>query len=324
MEKSCCHTHTPNYLASRNGDARSSSDETSEMIGNDSTTVIDLDDPHEHQKSHGNGFMRNGGLSNGMHPSLAHAHGHQANGALPNSAIEKIAIEIAEAQASAAAHHAPSSPPRFESEPFKTVLAVLYCMLVSFMSAFTMTYTHDRTPDLTVSPPLPDVVFDLVPRIEWAFLACEIGMILLVVANLVNLTFHKHRHSEQMPLVPLSGLGHSRRFAFLHRGCPRALHGGRLDWHDRHQPHIPLLSHAGQHPGPPPPRPLQGPGVAALLPLPGGQNRRRGPQRVRVAVPMSLLLLAGGAQTLAPGQVRSRRLIPRSTNRSSVKLAQSL
>ncbi|XP_038060535.1 phosphatidylcholine:ceramide cholinephosphotransferase 1-like [Patiria miniata] len=187
MEKTCCHSHNPTYWASRNGTTKSTSDggtRTPEMIGNGGTTVIDLNDSHDHHKNHGNGFLLNGALPNGVHPSLA-----QGNGALPHSAIEKIAIEIAEAQA----NHPPSPPPVFQPEPFKTVLAIVYCMLVSFMSAFTMTYTHDRTPDLASNPPLPDVVFDLVPRMEWAFLACEIGMMLLMAANVVNITFHKHR-----------------------------------------------------------------------------------------------------------------------------------
>ena len=143
-------------------------------IGNGST-VIDID----RDSGSLNGSLPNGALcSNGVLSD---------NGALPQSVITKIAIEIAD-RASAA--HA---PPKFEPEPFKTVLAVVYVMSVSFLSAFTITYTHDRTPDVNVNPPLPDLVFELVPRMEWAFFACEMCMLFLAAVNIINLAVHKHR-----------------------------------------------------------------------------------------------------------------------------------
>ncbi|XP_022087554.1 sphingomyelin synthase-related protein 1-like isoform X3 [Acanthaster planci] len=104
-----------------------------------------------------------------------------------------------------------SSSPRFELEPFKTLLVLIYAVLVCFVTAFTLTYTHDRAPDLAVSPPLPDVVFDLVPRIESAFLASEICLISLLAANLINMSFHKHRLIILRRFLFIVGLAYSMR-----------------------------------------------------------------------------------------------------------------
>ncbi|XP_033644341.1 sphingomyelin synthase-related protein 1-like [Asterias rubens] len=146
-------------------------------IGNGHTTVIDI----------------GSSVANGNHVPIGAL--CTTNGTLspdgtplPHSALTKIANEIAEASATIA-----HPKPKFEPEPFKTVMAIVYGMSVSFLSAFTITYTHDRTPDVSVNPPLPDLVFELVPRMEWAFLACEICMLSLAAVNVINLVIHKHR-----------------------------------------------------------------------------------------------------------------------------------
>jgi len=78
-------------------------------------------------------------------------------------------------------------------ERWKTALAFLYGMLVSWLTALVMTVVHDRVPDMNKYPPLPDIILDNVPHIAWAFEMTEItGMTLLVIWILVVL-FHKHR-----------------------------------------------------------------------------------------------------------------------------------
>jgi len=78
-------------------------------------------------------------------------------------------------------------------ERWKTVVAFLYGMLVSWLTALVMTVVHDRVPDMNKYPPLPDLILDNVPHIAWAFEMTEItGMTLLLIWIAVVL-FHKHR-----------------------------------------------------------------------------------------------------------------------------------
>ena len=78
-------------------------------------------------------------------------------------------------------------------ERWKTVIAIIYALSVSWLTALTMTVVHDRVPDMNKYPPLPDIILDNVPHIPWAFEMTEItGMALLSIWILVVL-FHKHR-----------------------------------------------------------------------------------------------------------------------------------
>ena len=43
-------------------------------------------------------------------------------------------------------------------ERWKTVLAFLYVLLVSWLTAFVMVIVHDRVPDMERYPPLPDLL----------------------------------------------------------------------------------------------------------------------------------------------------------------------
>ncbi len=84
-------------------------------------------------------------------------------------------------------------PLDFKPERWKTLLAFLYVLLVSWVTAFVMVIVHDRVPDMEKYPPLPDIILDNIPHIPWAFEMCEFtGMILISVWFLVVL-FHKHR-----------------------------------------------------------------------------------------------------------------------------------
>jgi hypothetical protein len=78
-------------------------------------------------------------------------------------------------------------------ERWKTAVAILYALSVSWLTALTMTVVHDRVPDMNKYPPLPDIILDNVPHIPWAFEMTEVtGMALLSIWILVVL-FHKHR-----------------------------------------------------------------------------------------------------------------------------------
>eukprot|EP00095_Tigriopus_kingsejongensis_P000383 maker-scaffold754_size102093-snap-gene-0.12 protein:Tk00383 transcript:maker-scaffold754_size102093-snap-gene-0.12-mRNA-1 annotation:"hypothetical protein SINV_06456" len=80
-----------------------------------------------------------------------------------------------------------------QPERWKTLMAFLYGLCVSWLSAFVMVIVHDRVPDMEKYPPLPDILLDNIPHIPWAFELCEnIGLMLLTVWAGVCF-FHKHR-----------------------------------------------------------------------------------------------------------------------------------
>ena len=62
------------------------------------------------------------------------------------------------------------------------------------VSVLVLQLVHERVPDKTEDPPLPDVFFDVLPkRIEWAFDVCEtVGMVLVAFLVILGI-FHRHR-----------------------------------------------------------------------------------------------------------------------------------
>ena len=107
-------------------------------------------------------------------------------------------------------------------ERWKTLLAFLYVLLVSWLTAFVMVIVHDRVPDMERYPPLPDLLLgeketslmfgrfalppcnvairclvsartDNLPHIPWAFEMCELCAMTLLVVWVTVCLFHKHR-----------------------------------------------------------------------------------------------------------------------------------
>ena len=90
-------------------------------------------------------------------------------------------------------------------ERWKTILAFLYVLLVSWWTAFVMVVVHDRVPDMEKYPPLPDILLDNIPLIPGAFEMCELcGMVLMCIWIFV-LIFHKHRWVLMRRFFSLSG-----------------------------------------------------------------------------------------------------------------------
>jgi len=103
--------------------------------------------------------------------------------------------------------HQQKVKPKFQLRPerWKAVLAFLYVLLVSWITAFVMVIVHDRVPDMETYPPLPDILLDNIPHIPWAFEMCEVtGMTLLSLWLLVVL-FHKHRFILMRRFFSISG-----------------------------------------------------------------------------------------------------------------------
>uniref|UniRef100_S4RLX9 Sterile alpha motif domain containing 8 n=1 Tax=Petromyzon marinus TaxID=7757 RepID=S4RLX9_PETMA len=82
---------------------------------------------------------------------------------------------------------------KLDPEYWKTLVSLVYVVLVFGATAFVMVIVHDRVPDMETYPPLPDIFLDNVPRIPWAFAMTEVcGLILTAIWSSV-LVFHKHR-----------------------------------------------------------------------------------------------------------------------------------
>ncbi|XP_022087480.1 sphingomyelin synthase-related protein 1-like [Acanthaster planci] len=86
-----------------------------------------------------------------------------------------------------------ATKPKFKPEVSKTVISFLYATMVGLLTAFVMTVAHDCVPDMTKFPPLPDIFLDNVPRIEWAFEACEACAVILGTILFIVVFLHKHR-----------------------------------------------------------------------------------------------------------------------------------
>ncbi|CAH0393857.1 unnamed protein product [Bemisia tabaci] len=93
-------------------------------------------------------------------------------------------------------HSTPSSEDglatKLRPEVSKTLIAMAYVFVVTWITAFVMVIVHDRVPDMKRYPPLPDIFLDNVPYIPWAFHMCEWTGTLLLLIWICVLVFHKH------------------------------------------------------------------------------------------------------------------------------------
>lgn len=71
---------------------------------------------------------------------------------------------------------------RLPAEWWKTGVSFLWAGTMLFCTTVMITVVHERVPEKTYNPPLPDKFFDYIPRLEWAFTVTEvIGIILTLV-----------------------------------------------------------------------------------------------------------------------------------------------
>ncbi|VDN42562.1 unnamed protein product [Dibothriocephalus latus] len=82
-----------------------------------------------------------------------------------------------------------------ESNPklWKVAVSALYAMFSFSVTAFVMVLVHERLPEMSKYPPLPDILLDNLPYIPWAFEAAEIVAVALLAIWLTILVFHRHR-----------------------------------------------------------------------------------------------------------------------------------
>lgn len=92
-----------------------------------------------------------------------------------------------------------------QPELWKALIALTYCFVVTWITAFVMVIVHDRVPDMKKYPPLPDIFLDNVPHIPWAFHMCEWTGTVLLFIWLSVLLVHKHRFILLRRFFALSG-----------------------------------------------------------------------------------------------------------------------
>ncbi|XP_030629967.1 phosphatidylcholine:ceramide cholinephosphotransferase 2 [Chanos chanos] len=65
-------------------------------------------------------------------------------------------------------------------EWWKTGIAFIYAAFNLVLTTVMITVVHERVPDKTINPPLPDKFFDYIGRQEWAFSVTEVNGMILV------------------------------------------------------------------------------------------------------------------------------------------------
>ncbi|RVE60858.1 hypothetical protein OJAV_G00185260 [Oryzias javanicus] len=82
---------------------------------------------------------------------------------------------------------------RLPNEWWKTGVAFLYAVFNLIFTTVVITIVHERVPDKSVSPPLPDKFFDYVDRVPWAFTITETNGLILVGLWLIQWLLLKHK-----------------------------------------------------------------------------------------------------------------------------------
>ncbi|XP_035668704.1 phosphatidylcholine:ceramide cholinephosphotransferase 1-like [Branchiostoma floridae] len=83
--------------------------------------------------------------------------------------------------------------PHFPSEKWKTFVAFVYLCGMMMLNPIFINIIHERVPDKSVEPPLPDVFFDYFDRVVWAFSVCEIAGMINSALLLIVWILHKHK-----------------------------------------------------------------------------------------------------------------------------------
>ncbi|OQR68250.1 phosphatidylcholine:ceramide cholinephosphotransferase 1-like [Tropilaelaps mercedesae] len=83
--------------------------------------------------------------------------------------------------------------PRYKPEKCKTFVACIISTLCLLLNLLVLAYIHDRVPDRSKTPPLPDIFFDLFPEIDEALKVSEIIIIASVWTCVLLIVLHRYR-----------------------------------------------------------------------------------------------------------------------------------
>ncbi|KAI3386922.1 hypothetical protein SNEBB_004270 [Seison nebaliae] len=87
----------------------------------------------------------------------------------------------------------------------RLTVGFLYILLTVFWSSLVLTFVHERVPDMTKYPPLPDIFLDNFPVINGAFLLSEVIIMCMMIAFSILFFFHRYRFIILRRLFSLSG-----------------------------------------------------------------------------------------------------------------------
>uniref|UniRef100_A0A3B4A7Q9 Sphingomyelin synthase-like domain-containing protein n=1 Tax=Periophthalmus magnuspinnatus TaxID=409849 RepID=A0A3B4A7Q9_9GOBI len=82
---------------------------------------------------------------------------------------------------------------RLPKEWWKTGIAFMYAVFNLVFTTVVITVVHERVPDKSLNPPLPDKFFDYIDRVTWAFTVTEVNGLILVGLWLLQWVFLKHK-----------------------------------------------------------------------------------------------------------------------------------
>jgi len=75
----------------------------------------------------------------------------------------------------------------------RVTFSFLFLLCVMFLTAYVMAVVHDRVPDKTTYPPLPDLALDNLPHIPWAFELAELMILTMGIILFGIVILHRHR-----------------------------------------------------------------------------------------------------------------------------------
>lgn len=90
---------------------------------------------------------------------------------------------------------------RLPAEWWKTGVSFLWAGTMLFCTTVMITVVHERVPEKTYNPPLPDKFFDYIPRLEWAFTVTEVIGIILTLVWTAQWLCLKHKSVYHCPSV---------------------------------------------------------------------------------------------------------------------------
>ncbi|CAH8458763.1 unnamed protein product [Heterobilharzia americana] len=79
------------------------------------------------------------------------------------------------------------------SKSWKLIISCLYFLFSTCVTSFVMVLAHERLPEISKYPPLPDLFLDNLPHISWGFTAAEWVGVILSAIWITILIFHKYR-----------------------------------------------------------------------------------------------------------------------------------
>ncbi len=83
--------------------------------------------------------------------------------------------------------------PKFPKEKRKLLYAFLAMVCGFIINDIAIVLTHQKIPDRTLHPPLPDITLDNVTKIRWLNDAADILVVLSIIMSAVIIVLHRHR-----------------------------------------------------------------------------------------------------------------------------------